>query len=257
MAGTCPSNCSLAWIEANGVVEGGTFFLDLPEMGAVGDAHVEAILPCPPIAPGSGNVVTGVFAHEAETGQPILSVTFANGAYIPGVTDNHPVYSVDRNAFLPIGEMREGETVQVEGGTTQITRIATRPARPGEMLYNLETYNEHVYQVTTAGVLVHNSCILDIRFRGARGIDSLRTATHHDISNAFSQSGFKPSSHFIARVKDIRTEQLGLNTFDDLEGMFRNGNIVDANDGLKALVHGDMAIIFNPNTNVLVTLTPW
>lgn len=36
------------------------------EMGAVGDAYVEAILPCPPIEDGPGNVVTGVFAHEAD-----------------------------------------------------------------------------------------------------------------------------------------------------------------------------------------------
>ena len=247
----------LAWVQANCVVQGGTFFLDLPEMGAVGDAHVEAVLPCPPLAPGSGNVVTGTFAHEATAGQKILSVTFANGAHIHGVTDNHPVYSVDRQEFLPIGEMLEGETVQIQGGTTRITALATRPARAGEMLYNLETHNEHVYQVTTAGVVVHNSCITDIRFSGGRGIDSLRNATQHDITKAFSQSGFKPSSHFITRIKDLRTERMGLNTFNDLQRMFQRGTVVNANDGLKALVHGDMAIIFNPKTNVLVTLTPW
>jgi hypothetical protein len=153
----------LAWIEANSVVEGGTFFLDLPEMGAVGEAHVEAILPCPPIRPGPGNVGTGTFAHEAAAGQPILSVTFANGAHIHGVTDNHPTYSVTRQEFLPIGDMREGETVQLAAGTTTITHLTSRPARAGEMLYNLETHNEHVYQVTSAGVLVHNTCSSLIR----------------------------------------------------------------------------------------------
>ena len=149
----------LAWIETAGVEEGGTFFLDLPEMGAVGDAQVEAILPCPAIEEDSGNVVTGTFAHEAAPNSRILSVSFTNGARIEGVTDNHPFYSVDRDDFIAIGEMREGESVKVSDGVTRITRIDSRLARAGEMLYNLETHNEHVYQVATAGVLVHNNCI--------------------------------------------------------------------------------------------------
>jgi hypothetical protein len=148
----------LQWIEANQVVEGGTFFLNLPEMGAVGDAFVEALLPCPPIEKGPGNVVTGTFAHEADPETKILSVTFANGAYIKGVTDNHPFYSVDRHDFIPVGEMREGDFVKFNDGVTRITKLESRFARPGEMLYNLETHNEHVYQVTTAGILVHNTC---------------------------------------------------------------------------------------------------
>ena len=149
---------SLDWITHVGAIEGGRFYLELPEMGAVGDAFVEAILPCPEIEDGPGNIVTGVFEHEADPDTKILSVTFANGAHIEGVTDNHPFYSVDRKAFIAIGEMREGETVQVNDGTTTITQIKSRLLEPGTMLYNLETHNEHVFQVTLAGVLVHNSC---------------------------------------------------------------------------------------------------
>ena len=160
----------VAWIEAAGVKEGATFFLNLPEMGAVGEAYVEAILPCPPIEKGPGNVVTGVFAHEADPETRILSITLANGAYIKGVTDNHPFYSVDRNEFVEIGRMREGESVKIQDGVTRIAQIDSRYARPGEMLYNLETHNEHVYQVTTAGILVHNSCSTDdfVRLNRAR-----------------------------------------------------------------------------------------
>lgn len=153
---------SLDWIEAAGAIEGGTFFLDLPEMGAVGDAYVESILPCPPIEKGQGNVVTGVFAHEADPDTVILSVTFANGAHIKGVTDNHPFFSVDENDFVEIGQMHEGDYVKVNDGVTRITKINSRFARPGEMLYNLETHNQHVYQVTTAGILVHNTCTWDV-----------------------------------------------------------------------------------------------
>ena len=149
---------STAWMERAGVVDGGTFFLELPEMGAVGDAYVEAVLPCPPIAKGPGNVVTGVFEHEADPSTKILTVTFSNGDVIEGVTDNHPLFSVDRNDFVPVGEMREGETVKVVDGLTQITAIQSRFAMAGELLYNLETHNEHVYQVSNTGIVVHNTC---------------------------------------------------------------------------------------------------
>jgi|GEM_PF-1466697 len=149
----------LGWIEANEVVEGGTFFLDLPEMGAVGDAYVEAILPSPTFEKEPGNLVTGTFAHEADPDTKILRVEFANGAVIKGVTDNHPFYSVEHHDYLPVGEMHEGDFVKVNDGVTKITRIESRFARPGEMLYNLETFNEHVYQVTSSAILVHNSCV--------------------------------------------------------------------------------------------------
>lgn len=149
----------LDWIKAAHAFEGGTFVLDLPEMGAVGDAYVISIGPCPEVKPGPGNVVTGTFHHEADPDTRILSVTFANGAYIRGVTDNHPLFSVDANDFVPIGEMQEGDFVRTIDGVTRITKFQSRFAHPGEMLYNVETHNEHVYQVTTAGILVHNSCV--------------------------------------------------------------------------------------------------
>jgi hypothetical protein len=54
--------------------------------------------------------------------------------------------------------MKQGDWVKTETGLTQITNLDSRFARSGEMLYNLETHNEHVFQVSLAGVLVHNSC---------------------------------------------------------------------------------------------------
>ena len=187
---------SVSWIEAVGAEEGVSFFLNLPEMGAVGDAYVEALLPCPPIPEGKGNVVTGVFAHEADPDTQILSVTFANGAYLKGVTDNHPFYSVNRNEFVDIGEMDEGETVKVTDGITQIAKIETRYARPGEMLYNLETHNEHVFQVTTAGILVHNRCELDfVRLKRARQL-----ADDIDAHRIFNLTD--DELDFVARIRD-------------------------------------------------------
>ena len=149
---------SLSWIESVGAIEHESFYLNMNEMGAVGDAYVEAILRCPPIEKGEGNVITGIFAHEADPDTRILSVTCSDGTFLKGVTDNHPFWSVDRNNFVEIGEMNEGDWVKTASGLTQITNLDSRYARAGEMLYNLETHNEHVFQVTTAGILVHNTC---------------------------------------------------------------------------------------------------
>lgn len=180
----------LIWIQAVGAVEGGSFFLDLPEMGAVGEAFVISIGPCPEIMPGPGNVVTGTFHHEADPDTRILSVTFANGAYLKGVTDNHPFYSVDKGEFVPVGEMREGESVKVNDGVTRIAKIESRFARPGEMLYNLETHGEHVYQVTSSGILVHNSCVNDVLNESAGALGDI-TSRFRLSENEALEAGLK------------------------------------------------------------------
>jgi hypothetical protein len=68
---------------------------------------------------------------------------------------------------------------------------------------------------------------------------------------------FTPTNHFITRLKDVRTDALGIKSFKDLETIFRKGSILDADDGLLAIVHDGMAIIVNPQNGRLVTLTPW
>ena len=97
-------------------------------------------------------------------------------------------------------------------------------------------------------------------FRGARVIDPLRTATHHEIANAFAESGLTPSGHFIMRVKDRRTEDLGLHTFGDLEAIFRRGQVVPAGDSdlgqIVSLRHGKFEVVINARTGTLITLKP-
>ncbi len=164
---------SVEWINTIGASEGETIFVDLPEMGAIGDAFIEAILPSPEFEAGPGNLVTGVFEHEADPDTRILRVEFSNGAVIKGVTDNHPFWSVDHNDFVAIGDLKEGDSVKDANGVTEITRTESRAPRPGEMLYNLETFNEHVYQVTEFAILVHNNCWNDFQ-KATRGIFTSR-----------------------------------------------------------------------------------
>jgi Holliday junction resolvase-like predicted endonuclease len=128
--------------------------LALPELGAVGPAEVLAIEPCPPLASGPGRTVTGTFAHSAAD---VLDLEIEGLDTPLGCTANHPFWSADRQDFVPAGSLTIGEHLQTESGTLrQVTRITPRRGPP-VAVFNLEVDAEHVYYVSTAGVLVHNT----------------------------------------------------------------------------------------------------
>ncbi len=148
----------LEWIEETEAQAGKTIFLDLPEMGAVGEADVTMIGPCPPIKPGKGNVVTGTFKHEADERSGLVRLRVEGQEESTGVTANHPYWSEDRQEYVPVGELREGELVNTDSGARRVESITPDPDFRG-FLYNLET-TEHVYRVGSLGTLVHNSCVI-------------------------------------------------------------------------------------------------
>jgi hypothetical protein len=147
----------LTWIDQVGAMAGRSLDMDLPEMGAVGVADVLAIDPCPPLGPGKGNVVTGTFAHEADDN--LITLRLSNDIDPIGVTDNHPFWSEDRLDFVPSGALKPGERVRTRNGTAGVLSLSKRPSALRERVYNLEVHGAHVYQVTAAGVLVHNDCV--------------------------------------------------------------------------------------------------
>ena len=132
----------------------GWIHLVLPELGAVGPAEVLAIEPCPPLASGPGRTVTGTFAHAAAD---VLELEIEGLDTPLGCTANHPFWSADRQDFVPAGSLTIGEHLRTESGTLrQVTRITPRRGPP-VAVFNLEVDAEHVYYVSTAGVLVHNA----------------------------------------------------------------------------------------------------
>jgi len=143
----------LAWVQAVGAKPGATIALDLADLGAAGAAAVVAVGPCPPIAPGPGRVVTGTFAHESAA---VLDLRLEGQPRPIGLTAGHPFYSEDRAAFVPAGGLRPGERLRGRAGPERVASVVERQGR--HRVFNLEIYGEHVYQVTTTGVLVHNSC---------------------------------------------------------------------------------------------------
>ncbi len=144
----------LAWVKANEIELGRTVFLNLPEMGAVGNADVTYVGPCPPIKCGSGTVVTGKFVHESD-GSSVVHLRLTGQTEPTGVTRNHPYWSLDRKEFVKVGGLRIGETVDTELGPRRV--LCVEASNYSGLLYNLET-TEHVYRVATEGALVHNAC---------------------------------------------------------------------------------------------------
>jgi hypothetical protein len=71
-------------------------------------------------------------------------------------TTIHPVWSVDRQEWVPLAELAEGETLQgLDGLAVVLSVTLSRVSKP---VYNIEVHGEHVYQVGELGLVVHNAC---------------------------------------------------------------------------------------------------
>jgi hypothetical protein len=139
------------WLEAQNAQVGGTVEINVPECGIEGAAEVLSIGPCPEIAEGPGQVVTGTFRHHSAA---IVDVHVAGQSEPIGATANHPFWSEDRQTFLRADELQPGETLRTLTGPAQVIQAVPHPTP--EPVYNLEVHGEHVYLVTADGVLVHN-----------------------------------------------------------------------------------------------------
>lgn len=139
------------WIEDYGASFGGSVYLDLKEMDAVGQADVLEIGPAEPyeIVPG---FITGTFHH---TSGDVYDLKLASETKPIGVTSSHPFWSVDREDFIPVGELQICETLKALEGETSVESI-TKREKP-EPVYNIEVEGDHVYRVGESGVLVHNT----------------------------------------------------------------------------------------------------
>jgi hypothetical protein len=154
------------WLEQNDLVQefevetnpgetvnGICVWLELPEMGTVGWAQLLAVNDEFEIKSGQGNIVTGTFTHLADN---IIDLKIEDQKPI-GCTDNHPFWSVDRQDYIPAGNLQNGERILLYSGETK--RVEQKLPRPGpEVVYNIEVFGEHVYYVGENGTLVHNSC---------------------------------------------------------------------------------------------------
>ena len=141
-----------AWIESLGLVKGARIDLAVPELEIDGLAEVTAVRACPPIAEGAGRVVTGKFVTRDVAN--VVRVTLANGTEIRA-TDVHPVWSVEREDWVPAGKLEPGEHVDTLSGPVAVASVEQLDRHPA--VYNLEVHGEHVYRIAVDGALVHNA----------------------------------------------------------------------------------------------------
>jgi hypothetical protein len=66
----------------------------------------------------------------------------------------HPIWSLDREDWVPLGELGEGETLQGTKGIVRVRCVALQ--KVAVPVYNIEVHGDHVYQVTKASLVVHN-----------------------------------------------------------------------------------------------------
>jgi hypothetical protein len=145
-----------SWILRNGICAGRMLPFNLPELEVSGLALVTAIDDCPPIADGEGSVVTARFVTREVHVVASVDVLGADGTVetITGTTI-HPVWSVDRQEWVPLSELTDGETLQGLDGLAVVLSVTL--SRVTQPVYNIEVHGEHVYQVGELGVVVHNT----------------------------------------------------------------------------------------------------
>ncbi len=146
------------WLAENDAEVNGSVYISVPECGIDGNALIVAIQACPRLLPRPGPefcVITAVFRHENARVLD-LRVDGLDGSI--GTTPNHPFWSEDRQKFVRADDLQPGETLRTaddqDGLTTHVVSLTTRPGR--HVVYNLEVQADHVYHVSTTGVLVHN-----------------------------------------------------------------------------------------------------
>jgi Pretoxin HINT domain len=139
---------------------GKQLYLELPEMGIVGNASVLAFAP---------NRLDTRLWHENQNGdyidRPITGkfehqspvVLWLNCPDIEpiGTTPNHSFWSEDRQTYIKASDLQIGEHLHTQNGITVLSQ--KRLEQKQTTVYNLEVYRDHNYLVTSSGVLVHNS----------------------------------------------------------------------------------------------------
>jgi len=242
-----------SWILRNGICAGRMLPFNLPELEVSGLALVTAIDDCPPIAGGEGSVVTARFVTREVHVVASVDVLGADGTVetITGTTI-HPVWSDDRQEWVPLAELADGETLQGLDGLAVVLSVSL--SRVSQPVYNIEVHGEHVYQVGELGVLVHNTCPVG----GIAGTRGLQHSFDSHAAQWFARHGGTPS---IAKWQElIETASKSTKVVDWSTGADKTiGNLarIDGNkwffvqffkEGPRA---GELATAFIPNADQL------
>ena len=131
--------------------------LDLVEMGLPEGmtATVMANEPCPPISHGPGRVVLTTVNH-LNPRVVELTIEAQDGTQErTRPTALHKFYSETRDEWISAEDLRPGENIRGLGGPLQVVSLRAIPGT--HRVYNMTVEGEHVYHVSTLGVLAHNN----------------------------------------------------------------------------------------------------
>jgi hypothetical protein len=155
----------ISWIESSGAIEGQFFHFSLPEFGIDGNAFVHSIDNCPLIRDGLGSLVTGTFKS---TGATTFLINVAGIDKPIECTGSHPFWLVDSNTFIAASNLKPGDQLQLRNGQAAQV-LSVLPQDQKKIVYNIEVLGEHVYEVTTSGILTHNACLNATTLRKSPG----------------------------------------------------------------------------------------
>ncbi len=156
-----------SWIKSAGIEAGKLLPMNIEELQVKGSALVTAIDDCPEIAGSSqpaalarelGSVVTARFCTREVHTVARVEILGPDGQIetLEGTTI-HPIWSEDRQDWVPLGELLPNETLRAADGPAVVLSliILNQPIA----VYNIEVHGEYVYQVGQLGLLVHNECV--------------------------------------------------------------------------------------------------
>jgi hypothetical protein len=170
------------WIAQHSIVAGKHLPMNIEELQVHGSALVTSIDDCPEIANGEGSVVTAKFlTREVNTIARVEILGVDGQIEVLEGTTIHPIWSDDRNDWIQLSELQEGECLQAAYGFATVVSVAI--VNTSVPVYNIEVHGEHVYQVGEFGLLVHNAYPSPIEGLSAAARKSYASLTENIIEH--------------------------------------------------------------------------
>lgn len=190
------------WLESQNAMVGSYIDMpiDLEEMGIKGQGLIQQIEPCPPIKQGSGRVVLNTINSRSSKVCELIVESVQSGqkeTIYP--TANHRLFSDTQQDWIETSQLSPGEYLTTHAGKVRV--VSLRQIEGTHRVYNLTVEKDHVYYVSTLGVLGHNQNCSDIVQKiidPSRLLEVGKNVADHHIIPAF-RGNSKPYADFIKK----------------------------------------------------------
>ncbi|MEM9152027.1 MAG: putative toxin, partial [Cyanobacteria bacterium P01_F01_bin.3] len=110
----------------------------------------------------------------------VMELGFVGTDEVLEPTDTHRLFSIDRNDWVPAGELKVGDSLKTISGELEIDSITFK--RGIHRVYNIEVETDHCYYVSDEEILSHNEnpCAAPKRTPQQRGRD-METSVLEDL----------------------------------------------------------------------------